>query len=67
MLSRAAERIAFPIAVHPRMLRHACGYKIANDGHDARAVQDRHGHRNIQHTVPYTEFASGRFADFWRD
>jgi type 1 fimbriae regulatory protein FimE len=67
MLSRAAERIAFPIAVHPHMLRHACGYKLANDRQDTRAIQDYLGHRNIQHTVRYTEFASGRFAEFWKD
>lgn len=67
MLSRAAERIAFPIAVHPHMLRHACGYKLANDRQDTRAIQDYLGHRNIQHTVKYTELASGRFVNFWRD
>ncbi len=37
------------------MLRHACGYKLANDGHDTRAIQHYLGHRNIQHTVKYTE------------
>ena len=24
------------------------------------------GHRNIQHTVRYTELSPGRFKDFWR-
>ncbi len=67
MLARTAERIAFPIAVHPHMLRHACGYKLANDQQDTRAIQDYLGHRNIQHTVRYTELASGRFAEFWKD
>ena len=67
MLTRAAERIAFPVAVHPHMLRHACGYKLANDGRDTRAVQDYLGHCNIQHTGRYTELASGRFTDFWQD
>jgi len=49
------------------MLRHACGYKLANDGHDTREIQHYLGHRNIQNTVRYTELASGRFKNFWRD
>jgi site-specific recombinase XerD len=49
------------------MLRHACGFALANDGHDTRALQAYLGHRNIQHTVRYTELASGRFRDFWSD
>jgi CO/xanthine dehydrogenase Mo-binding subunit len=46
--------------VHPHTLRHACGYKLANDGHDTRAIQHYLGHRNIQHTVKYTELALAR-------
>ena len=49
------------------MLRHACGFKLANDGHDTRALQQYLGHKNIQHTVRYTEMAPDRFKDFWRD
>jgi site-specific recombinase XerD len=49
------------------MPRHACGYKLANDGHDTRAIQAWMGHKNIQHTVRYTELALDRFRDFWRD
>jgi type 1 fimbriae regulatory protein FimB/type 1 fimbriae regulatory protein FimE len=51
---------------HPQMLRHACGYALANKGHDTRALQAYLGHRNIQHTVRYTELTSTRFKDFWR-
>jgi site-specific recombinase XerD len=51
----------------PHMLRHACGFKLANDGHDTRALQHYLGHKNIQHTVRYTEMAPDRFKDFWRD
>ena len=47
--------------------RHGCGYKLANDKQDTRAIQLFLGHRNIQHTVQYTELAAGRFQDFWRD
>jgi type 1 fimbriae regulatory protein FimB/type 1 fimbriae regulatory protein FimE len=49
------------------MLRHACGFALTNAGQDTRALRAYLGHRNIQHTVRYTELASGRFKDFWRD
>ena len=49
----------FPI--HPHMLRHGCGYALANAGHDTRALQAWLGHKNIQHTVRYTELAPDRF------
>ena len=49
------------------MLRHACGYALANKGHDTRALQAYLGHKNIQHTVRYTELAPTRFKNFWRD
>jgi len=55
-----------PFPVHPHMLRHACGYALANAGHDTRALQAWLGHRNIQHTVRYTELAPDRFKNFWR-
>ena len=53
-----------PFPIHPHMLRHACGFKLANDGHDTRALQHYLGHKNIQHTVRYTEMAPDRFKDF---
>jgi site-specific recombinase XerD len=46
------------------MLRHACGYKLANDGHDTRAIQDYLGHVSIQHTVRYTELSPVKFKGF---
>ncbi len=60
-----AAGLGFPI--HPHMLRHACGYKLANEGHDTRAIQHYLGHKNIQHTVRYTELSPTRFKDFWKD
>jgi type 1 fimbriae regulatory protein FimE len=60
-----AAKIAFPI--HPHMLRHACGYKLANEGHDTRSLQHYLGHRNIAHTVRYTDLAPDRFKGFWKD
>jgi site-specific recombinase XerD len=56
-----------PFPIHPHMLRHGCGYALANAGNDTRALQAWLGHRNIQHTVRYTELAPNRFKDFWRD
>jgi type 1 fimbriae regulatory protein FimB/type 1 fimbriae regulatory protein FimE len=61
----AAARLGMPI--HPHMLRHATGFKLANDGQDTRAIQHYLGHRNIQHTVPYTRLAADRFNGFWAD
>jgi type 1 fimbriae regulatory protein FimB/type 1 fimbriae regulatory protein FimE len=67
LVSRAGKAAGLPFPTHPHMLRHACGYKLANDGHDTRALQHYLGHRNIMHTVRYTEMVPGRFKDFWRD
>ena len=49
------------------MLRHSAGYKLANDGHDTRSIQQYLGHRNITHTVRYTELSPERFKGFWKD
>ncbi|MEW6450042.1 MAG: tyrosine-type recombinase/integrase [Pseudomonadota bacterium] len=66
MIERAGEEAEFGFKTHPHMLRHACGYALANKGHDTRALQAYLGHRNIQHTVRYTELSPARFKDFWR-
>jgi site-specific recombinase XerD len=66
MVARLGVAAKFKFAVHPHMLRHACGFALANKGHDTRALQAYLGHRNIQHTVKYTELAPTRFKDFWR-
>lgn len=67
MVKRAGQKAGFPFQVHAHMLRHATGYKLAGDGHDTRSIQDYLGHKNIQHTVRYTELSSTRFKEFWRD
>ena len=67
LLARAGEESTVGFPVHPHMLRHGCGYKLANDGHDTRAIQHYLGHKNIQHTVRYTELSSERFKGFWGD
>jgi type 1 fimbriae regulatory protein FimB/type 1 fimbriae regulatory protein FimE len=66
LFGRIGERAKIPFPVHPHMLRHACGYALANAGHDTRRLQAYLGHKNIQHTVRYTELAPDRFKDFWR-
>jgi len=67
MVRRAGEAAGLPFTLHPHMLRHACGYKLANDGQDTRAIQLYMGHRNIQNTVGYTQLSTARFRNFWSD
>jgi integrase len=66
MVERAGVEAKLGFKAHPHMLRHACGFALANKGHDTRALQAYLGHKNIQHTVRYTELSPGRFKDFWR-
>jgi type 1 fimbriae regulatory protein FimB/type 1 fimbriae regulatory protein FimE len=67
MIERAGIEAKFAFKAHPHMLRHACGYTLANKGVDTRSLQAYLGHRNIQHTVRYSELSPTRFKDFWRD
>jgi len=64
---RAGEVAGLTFPIHPHMLRHACGFYLANKGVDTRAIQQYLGHRNIQHTVRYTALTPHRFTDFWND
>jgi integrase len=67
MLERAAAAAGLGINAHPHMLRHGCGYALANKGHDTRAIQGWFGHWSITSTAIYTALAPGRFKDFWRE
>src|SRR3984893_8945078 len=67
VVARAGLAAGIEFPVHPHMLRHATGFYLANAGQDTRAIQLYLGHKNIQHTVRYTELAAGRFKDFWKD
>jgi type 1 fimbriae regulatory protein FimB/type 1 fimbriae regulatory protein FimE len=67
LVQRAGKAAGLTIKVHVHMLRHACGFALANAGHDTRSLQAFLGHRNIQNTVKYTALRSDRFKDFWRD
>jgi type 1 fimbriae regulatory protein FimB/type 1 fimbriae regulatory protein FimE len=64
---RAGEIADLSFPIHPHMLRHACGFYLANKGIDTRAIQHYLGHRNIQYTVRYTALTPHRFTDFWDD
>ena len=66
MVERAGAEAKLGFKAHPHMLRHACGFALAGKGHDTRALQAYLGHKNIQHTVRYTELAPDRFKNFWR-
>jgi integrase len=67
MMERAGLAAGLGLKVHPHMLRHACGFALANAGRDTRSLQAYLGHSNIQHTVRYTELAPDRFKDSWKD
>jgi integrase len=67
VVERAARAAGFEMKIHPHMLRHSCGYKLANDGIDTRTIQSYLGHKSIQHTVRYTELAPTRFKSLFRD
>jgi site-specific recombinase XerD len=67
MMARATMGAGLKLKIHPHMLRHSCGFALANAGHDTRAIQAYLGHKNIQHTVRYTELAPDRFKNFWKN
>jgi site-specific recombinase XerD len=67
IILRAGEAAGLPFPIHPQMLRHACGFYLANKGIDTRALQQYLGHCNIQHTVRYTALSPQRFTQFWDD
>jgi type 1 fimbriae regulatory protein FimB/type 1 fimbriae regulatory protein FimE len=67
LIARAGELAKLPFPIHPHMLRHSAGYKLASDGQDTRAIQQYLGHKNITHTVRYTALSPERFKSFWKD
>jgi site-specific recombinase XerD len=66
LIERAGIQARLPFKAHPHMLRHACGFALANRGTDTRTLQAYLGHRSITSTVIYTELAPGRFKNIWR-
>jgi type 1 fimbriae regulatory protein FimB len=66
MIRDYGRRAGLSVETHPHMLRHACGFALADQGADTRLIQDYLGHRNIQHTVMYTATNPARFERLWR-
>jgi len=67
IVAQAGIAAGLPFPIHPHMLRHACGFYLANKGVDTPALQQYLGHRNIQHAVRYSELTPPRFQDLWDD
>jgi type 1 fimbriae regulatory protein FimE len=67
IIARTGKKAEIDYPVHTHMLRHASGFYLANEGQDTRVIQHYMGHKNIQHTVQYTELAADRFNGFWKD
>ena len=67
MRTRLGQAAKMPFGIHPHMLRHSTGFKLASQGVDTRSLQHYLGHKNIQHTVRYSELSPERFRDFWKD
>lgn len=65
IIRKTGQDANLPVAAHPHMLRHACGYALADAGVDTRLIQDYLGHRNIRHTVLYTASNPARFEGMW--
>ena len=64
LIAAAATRAGLP-PVHPHMLRHSCGFALANRGYDLRLIQDYLRHRDPRHTVHYTRVVGSRFEGIW--
>jgi type 1 fimbriae regulatory protein FimB len=60
------EAAGLSFKVTPHMLRHSCGFALANKGTTTRDIQDFLGHKSIQHTVRYTAANAKRFEGIWR-
>src|ERR1700730_12546927 len=66
MIQRTGKAAKLEFPVHPHMLRHSTGYKLANQGEDTRSLAHYLGHRNLQSTARYTALAPDRFKGFWK-
>jgi type 1 fimbriae regulatory protein FimB len=66
LLGKYSTAASLPLHARPHMLRHSCGFALADQGADTRLIQDYLGHRNIQHTVRYTASNPARFQRLWQ-
>ncbi|WP_334223601.1 tyrosine-type recombinase/integrase [Photorhabdus bodei] len=65
IISKLGQLANISVHSHPHMLRHACGFALADRGADTRLIQDYLGHSNIRHTVRYTASNAKRFQGVW--
>ena len=66
LIQRAGKAAGIPFPIHAHMLRHACGYALANRGMDTRRLQHYLGHASITNTVRYSAMNPEPFKDLWR-
>ena len=66
LVERAGETAGLPFPVHVHMLRHSCGYALANKGMDTRRLQHYLGHASTTNTVRYSAMSPEPFRDLWR-
>jgi len=66
IIRQSGVKAGIVVNTHPHMLRHSCGYALADRGIDTRLIQDYLGHRNIRHTVRYTASNMARFKNIWK-
>lgn len=67
IIARAGKAAEINMPIHPHMLRHSTGFKLANESRDTRSIQKYLGHKNIRHTTLYTEISADKFTNFWSD
>lgn len=67
VLARSGQLAGLEFPIHPHMLRHSTGFKLANDSRDIRSIQQYLGHKNIHHTTRYTDISPEKFNEFWSD
>jgi type 1 fimbriae regulatory protein FimE len=67
VIARLGRAAGLPFPIHPHMLRHSLGHYLVNRGEDTRAIQDYLGHRNVRHTIAYTQLSPERYKTFFTD
>jgi type 1 fimbriae regulatory protein FimB len=66
IVTRAGQLAGIEFPITPHMLRHSCGYVLANKGVPTRTLQEYLGHASIQNTVRYTALSDAAFRGLWR-
>jgi len=61
IFAEIAKKAGLDFKVYPHMLRHTCGFALADKNLPTATIQDYLGHSNIQNTVIYTATNPKRF------